>query len=57
MFEKMFETLVAVVSSPVFQIELAVLLTVSLFVAIRMRRVPRLRVLSHRRNTSEFSTR
>ena len=52
MFEKMFETLVVVVSSPVFQIELAVLLTLSSFVAWRLRRVPRVRVLSHRRNAS-----
>jgi|GEM_PF-4862084 len=54
MFEKMFETFVVIVSSPVFQIELAALLTLSFFVAMRLRRIPRLRVLSHRRNTSGF---
>lgn len=56
MFEKMFEALVDILSSPVFQIELAVLLTVSFFVALRLRRVPRLRVLSHHRDRNGFPT-
>ena len=51
MLEKMFDTFVAIVSTPVFQIELTVLLTLSFMVAWRLRRIPRVRVLSHHRES------